>query len=142
MIGGLYRYPVQLVVFGVLALCGVLGAVAGLWVLVGVAVVLLALAMHDVGQRRHAVLRNYPVVGHLRYLLERIRPEMQQYFVERNFDGRPYDRDTRSIIYERAKGIEGREGVRHRAQRQRGRLRVPRARDGRRARPPPIRRGC
>ena len=53
------------------------------------------------------MLRNYPVVGHLRYLLERVRPEMQQYFIERNFDGRPYDRDTRTIIYERAKGIHG-----------------------------------
>jgi glutamate synthase domain-containing protein 2 len=98
---------VRLVVFGVLALVGVLGAVAGWWVLVGIAVVLLLLAAYDVGQRRHAVLRNYPVVGHLRYLLERIRPEVQQYFIERNFDGRPYDRDTRSIIYERAKGIQG-----------------------------------
>jgi glutamate synthase domain-containing protein 2 len=47
------------------------------------------------------------VVGHLRYLLELVRPELQQYFIERNFDGRPYDRDTRSIIYQRAKGIEG-----------------------------------
>ena len=36
-----------------------------------------------------------------------MRPELQQYFIERNFDGRPYDRDTRSIIYQRAKGIEG-----------------------------------
>jgi glutamate synthase domain-containing protein 2 len=107
VIVGLYRDPVRLVVFGVLALVGVLGAVAGLWVLVGIAVVLLALAAYDVGQRQHAVLRNYPVVGHLRYLLERIRPELQQYFIERNFDGRPYDRDTRSIIYERAKGIQG-----------------------------------
>jgi glutamate synthase domain-containing protein 2 len=53
------------------------------------------------------VLRNYPVVGHLRYLLELVRPELQQYFIERNFDGRPFDRDTRSIIYQRAKGIEG-----------------------------------
>jgi glutamate synthase domain-containing protein 2 len=96
-----------LVVFGVLALIGVLGVVAGWWVLVGIAVALLVLAAYDVGQRRHAVLRNYPVVGHLRYLLERIRPEVQQYFIERNFDGRPYDRDTRSIIYQRAKGIEG-----------------------------------
>ena len=63
-----------------------------------------ALAAHDLLQRKHSVLRNYPVVGHLRYLLEDIRPELQQYFIERNWDGRPFDRDTRSIIYERAKG--------------------------------------
>ncbi|WNM24146.1 FMN-binding glutamate synthase family protein [Demequina capsici] len=63
-----------------------------------------AVAAYDLIQRRHSVLRNYPVVGHLRYGLERIRPEVQQYFIERNWDGRPFDRDIRSIIYERAKG--------------------------------------
>ena len=95
------------VVVGLLVLGVVLGAVLGWWWLVGVAAVLLAVALYDVLQRTHAVLRNYPVVGHLRYLLELVRPELQQYFIERNFDGRPYDRDTRSIIYQRAKGIEG-----------------------------------
>ncbi|MEO6019449.1 MAG: FMN-binding glutamate synthase family protein [Knoellia sp.] len=64
-------------------------------------------AVHDLTQKRHSVLRNYPVIGHARYLLEAIRPELQQYFIERNWDGRPYDRDTRAIIYERAKGIHG-----------------------------------
>jgi glutamate synthase domain-containing protein 2 len=43
----------------------------------------------------------------MRFLLEAIRPELQQYFIERNYDGRPYDRDTRSVIYERSKGIHG-----------------------------------
>ncbi|GGW20703.1 FMN-binding glutamate synthase family protein [Streptomyces capoamus] len=60
----------------------------------------------DLLQRRHSVLRNYPVLGHARFLLERIRPELQQYFVERNFDGRPFDRDVRTIVYERAKGTD------------------------------------
>jgi glutamate synthase domain-containing protein 2 len=64
-----------------------------------------AIAAHDLLQRKHSILRNYPVVGHMRYLLEDIRPELQQYFIERNWDGRPYDRDTRSLIYQRAKGI-------------------------------------
>ena len=50
------------------------------------------------------MLRNYPILGHLRFLLEALRPELQQYFIERNFDGRPFDRDVRSLIYERAKG--------------------------------------
>ncbi len=107
MIVEFYRDRVRTLVVGLPALGAVVGAVLGWWLLVGVAVVLLAVAVYDVLQRRHAVLRNYPVVGHLRYLLELVRPEMQQYFVERNFDGRPYDRDTRSIIYQRAKGIEG-----------------------------------
>ena len=77
------------------------------WLLAVPAIALAGLGVHDLLQRRHNILRNYPVVGHLRFLLESIRPELQQYFVERNFDGRPYDRDTRSIIYQRAKGIEG-----------------------------------
>ncbi|GAB3585883.1 FMN-binding glutamate synthase family protein [Calidifontibacter terrae] len=66
-----------------------------------------ALVARDLLQKKHSVLRNYPVVGHLRYLLEDIRPELQQYFIERNWDGRPFDRDTRTIVYERAKGIHG-----------------------------------
>lgn len=67
------------------------------------------LGLYDLLQRRHSVLRNYPVIGHARYLLEKIRPELQQYFIERSFDGRPFDRDTRSIVYERAKGTAAEE---------------------------------
>ncbi|WP_394217095.1 FMN-binding glutamate synthase family protein [Brachybacterium vulturis] len=66
-----------------------------------------ALAAHDLTQKRHTILRIYPVIGHLRYLLEGLRPELQQYFIERNWDGRPFDRDIRSIVYQRAKGIHG-----------------------------------
>lgn len=69
----------------------------------------LLLAVHDLLQRRHSILRNYPVLGHLRFALEGLRPELQQYFIERNFDGRPFDRDTRSIVYERAKGTDAEE---------------------------------
>jgi glutamate synthase domain-containing protein 2 len=93
-----------LVALGLAALAGggvvsILGAI-----LLGL---LLCLAIHDLLQRRHSILRNYPIAGHLRFLFEAIRPEMQQYFIERNYDGRPYDRDTRNVIYERAKGIHG-----------------------------------
>ncbi|MEO8813650.1 MAG: FMN-binding glutamate synthase family protein [Mycobacterium sp.] len=66
---------------------------------------LFAVGCHDLVQRQHSILRNYPVLGHARYFMEKLRPELQQYFIERNYDGRPYDRDRRSIIYERAKGI-------------------------------------
>jgi glutamate synthase domain-containing protein 2 len=65
---------------------------------------LAAVAVYDLAQRRHSVLRNYPVVGHLRFLLESIRPEIQQYFIEHDYDGRPFDRDIRSLVYQRAKG--------------------------------------
>ncbi|MGQ4511097.1 glutamate synthase-related protein [Streptomyces sp. DW26H14] len=80
------------------------------WWFAGVPLVLLGtLGVRDLLQREHTVLRNYPVLGHARYLLESVRPELQQYFVERNYDGRPFDRDTRSIVYERAKGTDAEE---------------------------------
>jgi glutamate synthase domain-containing protein 2 len=57
-----------------------------------------------VRQRRHAVLRNYPVIGHLRYLLEFIRPEIRQYFIESDTEAVPFSRQQRSLVYQRAKG--------------------------------------
>ncbi|MFI7586752.1 FMN-binding glutamate synthase family protein [Spongisporangium articulatum] len=77
------------------------------WLLGAPALAAVALGVHDVLQSKHSILRNYPLAGHLRFLMEAIRPEIQQYFIERNYDGRPYDRDVRSVIYERAKGIHG-----------------------------------
>ena len=76
------------------------------WILVGLTGLLVALGIHDLAQKRHAILRNFPIVGHARYLFEFIRPEIQQYFIERNTDGKPFDRDTRSVIYARAKGVD------------------------------------
>ncbi|MEW1906680.1 FMN-binding glutamate synthase family protein [Streptomyces sp. NPDC086147] len=104
------------VVIVVLVLCAaVTAAVAGteaspLWWLAAVPLALSGLlGAQDLLQRRHSVLRNYPVLGHARFLLERIRPELQQYFIERNYDGRPFDRDVRNIVYERAKGTDAEE---------------------------------
>lgn len=79
----------------------------GWWALVVLLAFLLGVGIHDLVQKRHSVLRNYPVIGHMRYLLESIRPEIQQYFIERNVDGRPFSREVRTVIYERAKGIHG-----------------------------------
>jgi glutamate synthase domain-containing protein 2 len=61
------------------------------------------IGLHDLRQTRHAVLRNYPVAAHLRFLLESIRPEMRQYFFEGDKDGAPFPRDKRAIVYQRAK---------------------------------------
>jgi Conserved region in glutamate synthase len=66
---------------------------------------LLLLGLWDVLQTRHSVLRNHPIIGHLRFLLEDLGPELHQYFVEDNTDGRPFDRDARSLAYARAKGV-------------------------------------
>ena len=49
------------------------------------------------------MLRNYPIAAHLRFLLEKIRPEMRQYFFEDEKDGTPFSRDKRAIVYQRAK---------------------------------------
>ncbi|WP_404819053.1 FMN-binding glutamate synthase family protein [Xinfangfangia pollutisoli] len=64
---------------------------------------LVLLGIHDLRQTRHAVLRNYPVAAHLRFILEGIRPEMRQYFFEGDKDGAPFPRDQRAIVYQRAK---------------------------------------
>ncbi len=62
-----------------------------------------ALATHDLLQRRHAILRNYPVVGHARYLLEKLGPELRQYIVASNDEERPFSRDQRAFVYSSAK---------------------------------------
>ncbi|MEZ5912163.1 MAG: FMN-binding glutamate synthase family protein [Paracoccaceae bacterium] len=67
---------------------------------------LTALGFYDVSQRHHAILRNYPVLGHMRFLFEGIRPEIRQYLIESDQDEEPFSRDDRSIVYQRAKGVE------------------------------------
>ena len=58
----------------------------------------------DVRQTKRSVLRNYPVIGHLRFLLEYIRPELRQYFIEADNEAAPFSRQQRSLVYQRAKG--------------------------------------
>jgi glutamate synthase domain-containing protein 2 len=65
---------------------------------------LTGLGWRDTQQTRHSVLRNYPVIGHLRFLLEFIRPEMRQYFIEGDNEAAPFSRQQRSLVYQRAKG--------------------------------------
>jgi len=74
-----------------------------LWLVVVFAALAL-LGLRDVMQARHAILRNYPVSGHLRFLLEFIRPEIRQYFIESDSDAAPFSRQQRSLVYQRAKG--------------------------------------
>ncbi|WP_409334237.1 FMN-binding glutamate synthase family protein [Bradyrhizobium manausense] len=61
------------------------------------------LGVRDLMQKSHAVLRNYPISAHIRFLLEEIRPEMRQYFFESEKDGMPFSRDIRAVVYQRAK---------------------------------------
>ena len=73
------------------------------WLLVPV-LAFITLGVHDLLQRRHTLLRIYPVIGHVRYLFESFRKEIQQYFVESDVDGQPINREFRSLVYQRAKG--------------------------------------
>lgn len=73
-----------------------------LWSLV-VLLPLFALGMRDALQTRHTVLRNFPIIGHGRYLIESVRPELQQYLIESNLDAYPVEREFRSLVYQRSK---------------------------------------
>lgn len=64
---------------------------------------LTVLGIYDLNQTRHAIRRNYPVIGNLRYLFEFIRPEIRQYFIESDKDELPFSRAERSLVYQRAK---------------------------------------
>ena len=64
------------------------------------------IGVRDVHQKRHAILRNYPILGNLRWILESIRPEIRQYLLESDRDKEPFSRDDRSIVYQRSKGAE------------------------------------
>ena len=75
-----------------------------LWVLVVVVGLLVIVAIYDLLQTRHAILRNFPVIGHLRYILESIGPELRQYIVTDNDEERPFSRDQRRWVYASAKG--------------------------------------
>ena len=73
-------------------------------VLTVVALALAGVAIHDVTQRKHSILRNFPIVGHLRFLLESFGPELRQYIVTGNDEERPFTRDQRRWVYASAKG--------------------------------------
>lgn len=66
---------------------------------------LILLGLRDISQSKHAIKKNFPVIGNLRYFLESISPEIQQYFVERRTDGAPIDKNQRAVIYQRSKNI-------------------------------------
>lgn len=61
------------------------------------------LGLHDLLQKKHAILRNYPILGHFRFIFEDVRPEIRQYFIESDQDALPFSRMQRSLVYQRAK---------------------------------------
>ena len=101
-------YPVRYTALALCVLCALLSlftlvgfGIGGFWFLVftGLAV----LGAWDLRQTKSAILRNYPVIGHLRFMLEKIRPEMRQYFIESDTEATPFSRSQRSLAYARAK---------------------------------------
>ncbi len=92
----------------VLALLSLAASLVTLWMLIPLVLfgAVAALGVFDLVQRRHSILRNYPVLGHMRFLFEGIRPEIRQYLIESDQDEEPFSRDARSIVYQRAKGVE------------------------------------
>jgi len=75
-----------------------------LWTVLAVIAALVVLtALYDLVQRRHAILRNFPVLGHFRYLFEAVGPELRQYIVTDNNEERPFNRDQRRWVYASAK---------------------------------------
>ncbi len=76
---------------------------AAAWILAG----LCLLGLYDLVQARHSLLRNFPVIGHVRWIAELVRPEIRQYLVEADEEAAPFSRSQRSLVYERAKGEQG-----------------------------------
>jgi glutamate synthase (ferredoxin) len=75
-----------------------------IWIALGVvAFLFLVVLIYDLTQKKHAILRNFPVIGHLRYLLETIGPELRQYIVTNNDEERPFSRDQRTWVYASSK---------------------------------------
>ena len=92
----------------VLAVASLIGLVFSGWFLLPLIVfgALAALGIYDLTQTSHSILRNYPILGHMRFLFEGVRPEIRQYLIESDESEEPFSRDQRSLIYQRAKGVE------------------------------------
>jgi hypothetical protein len=98
-------YIVSIVLFVAVALIA-LAWPPILWALI-VLLPIFLVGVRDARHGVHNVLRNYPVIGHIRYFAEFIRPEIQQYFIASNQSGRPYPREIRDLIGARGHGGDG-----------------------------------
>jgi hypothetical protein len=90
------------IAFAVVSITAAIAFAAIWWAFLPLFLILIV-AIYDLGQTRHTIRRNFPVIGHFRYLLESIRPEINQYFIESEIDGTPINREKRSLVYRRAK---------------------------------------
>lgn len=97
-----YFFVISFLAVGAVAILGETVSTAFYWIYLFL-VPIVAMGCHNAFQTKRAILRNYPILGMLRYFFEEIRPEIQQYFVENDTDGAPFSRDLRSVVYQRAK---------------------------------------
>lgn len=99
------RFTTLALVFaGTLAMLALSDLTSPWWLCAAVPLLALcALGVYDLVQTRHAIRRNYPILGNLRFLFEAIRPEIRQYFLEDDTQAAPFSRAQRSIVYQRAK---------------------------------------
>ncbi|HEX7752623.1 MAG TPA: FMN-binding glutamate synthase family protein [Novosphingobium sp.] len=102
------RYFVFVFVLALALICGAFTWLFGPWweIPLLVLVPLVLLGIYDMLQRSHAVLRNYPLTGHIRFLLESVRTEIRQYFIENETDELPFSLRQRSLVYRRAKAVD------------------------------------
>lgn len=102
-------FPIRYTVLG-LSVFALLLSVFSVWVFgVGfgsllVTALLVGIGVYDLRQTKRSILRNYPIIGHLRFILEFVRPEIRQYFIESDNEATPFSRSQRSLVYQRAKG--------------------------------------
>ena len=98
-------FATVVVLFGAFAM---LTALWSWWMVLPSAIfgILAVMGVYDLIQTKHSILRNYPVLGHMRFFFEGIRPEIRQYLIESDQDEEPFSRDDRSLVYQRAKGVE------------------------------------
>lgn len=98
-------FATVVVLFGVFAM---LTALWSWWMVLPSVIfgILAGMGVYDLIQTKHSILRNYPVLGHMRFFFEGIRPEIRQYLIESDQDEEPFSRDDRSLVYQRAKGVE------------------------------------
>ena len=107
MINSLLRYT-TLAVCAALTLISLIGIIwyGAFWIPFLAFGALTLLGVHDLRQSKRAILRNYPILGHVRYFFEMIRPEIRQYLLESDQDEEPFSREARGIVYQRAKNVE------------------------------------
>jgi glutamate synthase domain-containing protein 2 len=102
-------FPIRYTAFGLSCFGLLLSALSTLifgegWGAFLLCTVLVSLGLYDLMQGKRSLLRNYPIIGHIRYMLEFVRPEIRQYFIESDTEAAPFSRSQRSLVYQRAKG--------------------------------------